>query len=82
MDPNILIVLCTAYSDHSWEEIVMRLARTDHLLILKKPFDSVEVQQLALAFSEKWRLHQAAKNMISHLEKMVEVFVRALNSLA
>ena len=45
-DPHVQIVLCTAYSDYSWQEIRKRLARSDRFLILKKPFDSIEVQQI------------------------------------
>jgi two-component system cell cycle response regulator len=56
IDPEILVVLCSAYSDYSWEEMVRRLGRTDRFLVLKKPFDNIEVRQLAMALSEKWRL--------------------------
>lgn len=53
-DADLQIVLCTAYSDYSWHETVAALGRTDRLLILKKPFDRVEVCQLAAALTEKW----------------------------
>jgi two-component system, cell cycle response regulator len=56
VDPDILIVVCSAYSDYTWEDLLARLGRTDRFLILKKPFESIEVRQLALALSEKWRL--------------------------
>lgn len=55
-DPELQIVLCTAYSDYSWQETVAALGRTDRLLILKKPFDRVEVCQFASALTEKWNL--------------------------
>ena len=53
-DPNVQVVICTAYSDFSWEEIAAELGYTDRLLILKKPFDPLEVSQLATSLSEKW----------------------------
>lgn len=53
-DPAIQIVICTAYSDRSWSEIRDTLGNTDQLLILKKPFDPVEVAQLAHSLSQKW----------------------------
>ena len=56
IDPDMLVVVCSAYSDYSWEEMVRRLGRTDRFLILKKPLESIEVRQLAMALSEKWRL--------------------------
>ncbi|MCE9596319.1 MAG: hybrid sensor histidine kinase/response regulator [Planctomycetes bacterium] len=54
VDPDVQVVVCTAFSDHSWQDVVRRLGRTDRLLILKKPFDTIEVCQLATALTEKW----------------------------
>jgi hypothetical protein len=51
-------VICTAYSDHSWSEVSETIGQLDQLLILKKPFDSIEVVQLVHALTEKWRLLQ------------------------
>ena len=44
--PQLQIVLCTAYSDYSWDEIRAQLSKRDRFLILKKPFDNIEVQQM------------------------------------
>ena len=54
--PELQAVICTAYSDYSWDEVIRRLGKTDRLLILKKPFDPMEVRQLACALTEKWGL--------------------------
>ena len=71
VDPDIEVVICTAYSDHSWPEIVQRLGKTDKMLLLKKPFDAVEAAQLASALSQKWMLRQQATLKIEDLELMV-----------
>jgi two-component system, NtrC family, sensor kinase len=71
-DPHLQIVLCTAYSDYSWEDMRARLGRTDRLVILKKPFDNVEVLQLADALTEKWRVTGQAAVKTSALEQAVE----------
>jgi two-component system, sensor histidine kinase and response regulator len=71
VDPDIQLVICTAYMDYSWEEMVEKLGYTDRLVILKKPFEAVEVLQLASALTEKWRLHQEAKNQLDRLEQLV-----------
>ncbi len=52
--PNLQVVICTAYSDYSWEQIVEKLGHSDRLLLLRKPFDPVEVHQLAKSLTEKW----------------------------
>lgn len=61
LDPRLQVVICTAYSDYSWQELVGRLGHVDRLLILKKPFGSIEVRQIACALSEKWRLARTSR---------------------
>jgi signal transduction histidine kinase len=78
-DPQIQIVLCTAYSDHSWEEINQALGMTENLLILKKPFDSSEVAQLASTLTQKWRLSREARTRRDELERLVAQRTEALN---
>src|SRR5439155_12570215 len=70
-DSHIQIVICTAYSEYSWEDVRRRLGDDDRLLILKKPFDNAEVYQLASALTEKWRLGAQARWKMSDLEEMV-----------
>lgn len=54
MDSEVQAVICSAYADCSWETIQDRFGQTDRLLILKKPFDPVEVRQMACALTERW----------------------------
>jgi two-component system, NtrC family, sensor kinase len=72
IDPDLQVVICTAYSDYSWNEMIERLGPSDKLLILKKPFDNTEVLQLATALSEKWHLSRQARFQMENLEKLVE----------
>ncbi len=72
VQPDLQVVICTAYSDHSWEEIIGKLGQSDSLLILKKPFDNVEVLQLAHALSKKWVVTCQAKFRLDNLESLVE----------
>jgi len=69
--PDLQVVICTAYSDYSWENMTSILGFTDRLVILKKPFENIEVLQLAIALTEKWRLHQQVKLRLADLERMV-----------
>ena len=66
MDKKVQVVLCTAFSDYSWEEIVDTVGKRDNLLILKKPFDNVEVAQMALSLTEKY----LAEEHLLHSQKM------------
>lgn len=71
-DPDLQVVVCTAYSDYSWGEILKRLGRNDNFVILKKPFDPVEVLQLAHALSRKWHLNRRARLQINELNRLVD----------
>jgi two-component system sensor histidine kinase/response regulator len=66
-DPQLQVVICTAYSDHSWESTFARLGQSDRLLILKKPFDPVEINQLAAALTEKWNAERRVGDLIADL---------------
>jgi diguanylate cyclase (GGDEF)-like protein len=72
-DPSLQVVICTAYSDYSWEEISRKFGTTDRLLILKKPFDPAEVSQLAASLSEKWAQTRKAQLKMDELERIVEI---------
>jgi diguanylate cyclase (GGDEF)-like protein len=72
VDPDVQVVICTAYSDYSWEEIARKLGLTDRLLILKKPFDPLEVSQIATSLSEKWALKRRAQMKMDELERIVQ----------
>ena len=77
VDGDLQVVICTAYSDYSWEEIFAKLGLTDRLLILKKPFDPAEVLQLASALSVKWSRRREARLKMEQLEEMVERSARS-----
>ncbi len=66
--PDIEMVLCTAHSDYTLEEIVSELGMTDQLMFIRKPFDSVMVIQMALALTKKWTLNQKTKQYIEELK--------------
>ncbi|AZE76945.1 putative bifunctional diguanylate cyclase/phosphodiesterase [Pseudomonas synxantha] len=77
-DPNLQIALCTAYSDYSFEAIEARLKYDDQLLILKKPFDPLEIRQMASALTWKWQLAQDVALKVIGLERNIEERVQEL----
>ncbi|PID41869.1 MAG: GGDEF domain-containing response regulator [Proteobacteria bacterium] len=66
-DPELQVVFCTAYADYSWQEIRDILGETDNLLVLKKPFDNMEVLQMVHALTRKWQLAKDAKGRLHQL---------------
>ncbi len=73
IDPELQVVICTAYSDRSWSEIQAALTARDRWLVLKKPFDKVEVLQLAQALTDKWHLTRLSRLQRETLEENVGV---------
>jgi diguanylate cyclase (GGDEF)-like protein len=77
-DPHLQIALCTAHSDYTWEDMAERLEFGDQLLVLKKPFDSLEIRQMASALTWKWQMAQDAAMKVLSLEKTIEARVHEL----
>jgi hypothetical protein len=48
--------------------IVETVGETDRLLILKKPFDAIEIRQMALALTTKWNVTLAADEKRDELQ--------------
>jgi diguanylate cyclase (GGDEF)-like protein len=53
IDPQVEIVICTAYSDVDPADIGRRVPPSDKLFYLQKPFHPHEVRQMAVALGEK-----------------------------
>jgi len=69
--PALQVVVCTAYSDYSWDKMSEKLGVSDNLVLLKKPFDNVEVLQLSHALTKKWLVTGQAQLQLDKLEQMV-----------
>jgi len=79
-DPDVGIVICSAYSDHSWEEMTSAFGKTDRVLILKKPFDTVEVRQLAHALQRRWELARLAAIKVHDMTALIDSQTAELRS--
>lgn len=74
LDPDIELVIITAYSDRSREEIVEAVGCPDKLLFLRKPFDPEELAQIALSLTTKWLLARENKKKELELRNSEERF--------
>jgi two-component system, cell cycle sensor histidine kinase and response regulator CckA len=72
VDPTLQVVVCTAYSDYSWDKMTAKIGVSDNIVILKKPFDNVEVLQLAHALTKKWLVTKQAQVKVEELAEMVK----------
>lgn len=62
LDPYVEIVIMTAYSDYSFEEIQKGVGNPQRLLYFQKPFQSEQILQLALSLSQKWQLEKNVRD--------------------
>lgn len=70
--PKVEIVICSAYSDFKWADIQKAVGVTDRLLFVKKPFEVVEVQQMAHALTNKWHMARKLEQHIGNLEQSAQ----------
>jgi two-component system, NtrC family, sensor kinase len=80
-DGELQVVICTAYSDHPLEQALTRLGSPDRLLVLTKPFDPIEVSQLARALVAKRELARQSASHLANLERVLREVQEAATEL-
>ena len=80
VDPDVQVVICSAHSDYDWTRVVERLDHADKLLVVKKPFEPIEVLQCARALSRKWQNERALRRQVDTLEQVVHARTMGLES--
>jgi DNA-binding CsgD family transcriptional regulator len=71
LDPELEIVMVTAYSDINPAEIALRVPPPEKLLYVQKPFHAEEIRHFAAALGAKWRAQRFLMGAQRELEKMV-----------
>jgi diguanylate cyclase len=79
-DPDVQVVVCSAHSDYDWTDFVARLGQCDKLLVLKKPFEPIEVMQCASALTRKWQHEQVLRRQVQSLEQVVTARTEGLEA--
>lgn len=70
-DNLLQVVICTAYSDHTLNEIRSRLGDNDRVLLLKKPFENIELRQMVFNLRRKWEERFSVQQQIDRLNNKV-----------
>jgi PleD family two-component response regulator len=79
-DPDVQVVVCSAHSDYDWTDFVQRLGCSDQLLVLKKPFEPIEVLQCATALTRKWQQERQLRGQVESLEQVVATRTEGLEA--
>ena len=77
---ELQVIIMTAYSDYSWEDMLKALGYSERMVILKKPFDSIEVLQMTVAMTKKWQSSLRGRLRLENLEKMADAGNLALKA--
>jgi len=80
VDPDVQIVICSAHSDYDWTDVVARLNNSDKLLVVKKPFEAIEVLQCANALTRKWQNERIVRREVETLEQVVNARTQGLET--
>lgn len=80
VDPDVQVVICSAHSDYDWTDVVTRLNQSDKLLVVKKPFEPIEVMQCANALTRKWQNERILHRQVETLEQVVEARTQGLEA--
>ena len=80
IDPDVQIVICSAHSDYNWTDVVARLNNSDKLLVVKKPFEAIEIMQSANALTRKWQNERILRNQVETLQQVVTARTQGLET--
>lgn len=68
IEPDVGIIMCTAYSDYSIEAIQSKLGVSEKLLFLIKPFSPAVLKQGTIALLKGWFLDHQQESYIKKLQ--------------
>ena len=79
IDPNVEIIMCTAYSDYRPEDLQKELGESERLLYTQKPFSPASIIQTVISLTKKWQLLRENKSYQQSLEEKVKKRTEALD---
>jgi signal transduction histidine kinase len=77
LDPDINIVIVTAYADSHPRDIAARVPPMDKLFYISKPIQAMELQQFALALTAKWNADRLLRSRYEELQRAQEQLTEA-----
>lgn len=81
IDPDINLVIVTAFSDHSVTDIATVAGPPDKIFYIAKPFAAAEVLQMATALSQRWEAdHRQIERLRQKLVELAASEARAIHA--
>jgi diguanylate cyclase (GGDEF)-like protein len=82
LDEDVQIVIVTGYSDHAPHQVAAVAGPIDKLFYVSKPFDRLEIRQLASSLSARWHLTRDLKATQAALREKLALVEDAYSELA
>lgn len=81
LDPDINLVIVTAYSDHSVTDIATVAGPADKIFYIAKPFAADEVLQMAVALAHRWEAdHRQVERLREKIAELAASEARAIHA--
>ncbi|MGH7489309.1 MAG: putative bifunctional diguanylate cyclase/phosphodiesterase, partial [bacterium] len=80
LDPHLQVVMSSAHTTYDWDKAIERLDHSDKLLVVKQPFDPIEVRQCASSLSRKWQNEHTLRRHVESVEQVIEDRTRGLEA--
>ncbi len=79
-DPHLQVVMSSVHPNYDWDRVIARLDHSDKLLVVKQPFDPIEVRQCASSLARKWQNEHTLRRHVDSLEQVIEDRTRGLEA--
>lgn len=63
--PQTHLVLCTAYSDFTWDQVLSVLGADRKVHLLRKPFQGWQAQRFASVLAQKWKFERRGNHAVA-----------------
>jgi len=80
IDADIKIVIITAFSEYSLDDIVRKVGR-ENIFYLRKPFNPEEISQFARSLTNQWNLEREKESLADELQKANDQLIKFAEDL-
>lgn len=84
VEPTLHVIICSAYADYTWQDMSRQLGTSDQLLVLRKPFEPIEMIQAVVSAARKRASQREALRLLGDLSEergRLQTLVSGLSAL-
>jgi signal transduction histidine kinase len=81
LDADLQFILCSSINDEFYEELTKDNQNGKYILILKKPYEPIELQQLVASLMRQWELDKQVQLLLKQQKEQLNYFFREADFL-